>query len=434
MHDQDHIDLDLFGENRSSVPSEHMDIEKQSLRTKDLHHLKIPALPETASAYRTWRNAVRTSILSFDQSPEGHLTPWLAAAFNARGVESDQLRESSGDFPRFDRVIASILCKPEVLKTSFGLRVQSYVEACKAAGAQIRGRYIINQIAREYDASAAAGAITSSLELFQLPAPQDGAAALKHWRDKVVYILSQLPTAQRPNQDLMSQWLYNTLKKHPLLRRTIDKFMDSPLDSYQRTFDALWQGVETALVEAQYDANVQSIKDDLKKGPTLSKKAMPAAPNDGKAKSKGSKGSFKEGGKSSNKGKGASNTSKTDSKPKDTSPKEKGGGPKGATPPAKSLTNEEKASSPCIYFAKNRCMRGDSCPYSHSSSTTTPKRKASSAATSSPHAPSGRSGNVDVTRFCSCVSVGAANVLGFCRGYWGRGNTRFGTSTASTRV
>ena len=75
MNQGDHDEgFELFGDARSSM-SDSNDVERQCLRTKDLHHLKLPTLPETASSFRTWRNAVRTAILSYDLSPEGRLTP-----------------------------------------------------------------------------------------------------------------------------------------------------------------------------------------------------------------------------------------------------------------------------------------------------------------------------------------------------------------------
>ena len=89
--------------------------------------------------------------------------------------EVETLSNYSGEFPRFDRVIASVLCRTETLNSSFGLRVQSYVEIemCETEGKQVRGRYILNLISTEFDTSSAAGAIASSVELFQLPRPQD---------------------------------------------------------------------------------------------------------------------------------------------------------------------------------------------------------------------------------------------------------------------
>ena len=359
-----------------------MDIEKRCLRTKDLHHLKLPRLPESASQFRSWKNAVRTMLLSYDHSQEGLVSQWLSPAFTARDTESETLRTNSGDFPRLDRVIASVLCKQEALKTSFGLRIQSYVESCEALGSQIRGRYIINLVSKEFDTSAAAGAITSSLELFQLPTPQDSPAALKHWHDKVVYILSQLPLNQRPSEDLMSQWVYNTLKKHPLLRRVMDKYHDSPLGSPHRTFEAIWVGVEKALLESQHDVNAQSIRDDLKRGPMVGKKsALPGMKGDGKSKDKrhDSKGKTGKGQAVTGKGTGSQAPGSQQPNPKDKPGlSTKQGSPDPGKGKSKPLTPEEKAKSPCIYFMRSRCMRGDQCPYSHAvSSTQQPKPKAS---------------------------------------------------------
>ncbi|CAL1164086.1 unnamed protein product [Cladocopium goreaui] len=76
------------------------DVEGKTLRTKDLHHLKLPPIPESAANYRAWRNAVRTALLAFDRSTEGLLGPWLSRAFTARGAESAELSRDSGDFPR----------------------------------------------------------------------------------------------------------------------------------------------------------------------------------------------------------------------------------------------------------------------------------------------------------------------------------------------
>eukprot|EP00435_Cladocopium_sp_Y103_P068674 s1190_g32.t1 len=369
MNDDGPKGFDLCGDNdddQEDAPSP-QDIESRCLRTKDLHHLKLPQLPESASQYRSWRNSVRTMLLSYDQSQEGLLHQWLTPAFTARGAQSDALRNDSGDFPRLDRVLASVLCRQDTLRTAFGLRIQSYVEACEGSGHQIRGRYILNLVAREYDVSAASGAITSSLELFQLPIPQDSAAALKQWRDKAVYILSQLQPHQRPNEELMSQWIYTTLKKHPLMRRVMDRYMDSPLGSHERSFDGMWQGVERAILEAQHDANAQSIRDDLKRGPQQpppkKTNAMTGAKDKGKGKA--DKGGTKKTDSTSNpSGKGSNNPkNQKDDKAKNSPSKDANANSGNKVKP---LTPAEKAASPCIYHARGRCMRGDQCPYSHS--------------------------------------------------------------------
>ena len=194
---------------------------------------------------------------------EGHLGPRLSKAFVARGSESLELSRDSGNFPRCNRVIASLLCRQESLRSSFGLKIQSYVERCEMNGENIRGRYILNLISTEFDTANASTSITTSLELFQLPSPQQSVSGLRHWYDKVTYILSQLAVHQRPADDMLSHWAYNSLKRHPLLRRVIGRYQELPA---LRTFDFLWEGVET-LRESQHDSNAQSIREDLRKGP-----------------------------------------------------------------------------------------------------------------------------------------------------------------------
>ena len=73
-------------------------------RTKDFHHLRIPNLPESAAAYRTWRNAVRTALLSYDLSDEGALGQWLSKAFSARNAEAHELAADSEGYPMVDHL------------------------------------------------------------------------------------------------------------------------------------------------------------------------------------------------------------------------------------------------------------------------------------------------------------------------------------------
>ena len=173
----------------------------------------------TPSALRCWPLIGAT---------EGILGSWLSKAFTARGHEAVELSRDSGSFPRCDRVIASVLCRQETLKSNFGLRIQAYVEKCEIADENVRGRYILNIIASEFDTANVATSITTSFELFQLPAPQDGVHGLRHWHDKVTYILSQLSVQQRPAEDMLAHWAYNSLKKHAFMRRVIDRYQEFP--------------------------------------------------------------------------------------------------------------------------------------------------------------------------------------------------------------
>ena len=98
------------------------DVESESLTTKDLHHFKVPPLPNDAGQFRSWKNSLRALIMSYDRSSTGMVLDWFNKALVARTPdECKELADSSGDFPRFDRVITAALCKPEHLRSHFGV-------------------------------------------------------------------------------------------------------------------------------------------------------------------------------------------------------------------------------------------------------------------------------------------------------------------------
>ncbi|CAL1128425.1 unnamed protein product [Cladocopium goreaui] len=110
---------------------------------------------------------------------------WLSKALAAKSeAERAELKSSSGDFPRFDRILAAAFCRPEHLRSSFGVRFNAYLDECELGGSEVRGRVMLNYVAREYDTDRNSGAIMTALELYNLPAPQDNASALRQWRDK----------------------------------------------------------------------------------------------------------------------------------------------------------------------------------------------------------------------------------------------------------
>ena len=286
--------------------------------------------------------------MSYDRSSDGSLMRWLSETINARSAtEKHALQSSSGDFPRFDRVLAAALCKPEHLRSHFGVRFNSYLEECELNGHEVRGRVMLNLVYREFDTDQNAGAIMTALELYNLPPPQDNVASLRQWRDKVNYVRNQIGPADRPEPRLLAKWLYDRVKKHPLMRRHVDKVRDAPPGSECLTFDWLWGKLEQCLHESQQEANALSIQEALRKGP--SKKPHSVQESSGLPASKGGKDGKGKGkpGKGDKDGKGKS---KQTSKP--------------TTAKTPELTATQKAEMPCIYFAQGKCFR-EKCPFKH---------------------------------------------------------------------
>ena len=72
-------------------------------------------------------------MASIDRSPHGSVHDWIVEALRARPDEEiERLQQSSGDYPRFDRVLASALTRPEHLKSHFGLKFQAFLEDSEA--------------------------------------------------------------------------------------------------------------------------------------------------------------------------------------------------------------------------------------------------------------------------------------------------------------
>ena len=107
MHSDTDGDEDVFatraraGDHSPGTTSAHEDVESQHVKQKDLHYLKVPSLPESAGAFRAWRNSMVPLMASFDRSPHGSVHDWIMEAFRARSDEEiARLQQSSGDYPR----------------------------------------------------------------------------------------------------------------------------------------------------------------------------------------------------------------------------------------------------------------------------------------------------------------------------------------------
>ena len=283
LHNSTHEDVFAAraraGDHSPGTPRTHEDVQSQHVKQKDLRYLKVPSLPESAGAFRAWRNSMVPLMASFDRSPHGSVHDWIMEAFRARSDEEiARLQQSSGDYPRFDRVLASALTRPEHLKSHFGLKFQAFLEDSEALNRPLRGRVLLNMVAREFNTDSTYGAVVSELELFSLPPPEGSVASLKAWRDKVRYILGQLPTSERPAEKLIAKWLFERLKKVPALRRHTDRVRDAAEGTLERSFEWLWSRLDRTILENQQEQNLQSIQEALKKGPKREQAGGAAAP------------------------------------------------------------------------------------------------------------------------------------------------------------
>ena len=217
-----------------------------------------------------------------------------------------------------------------------------------------------------------------AVELFQLPSPDDSIASLVTFRDRVHYILNQLPTSERPSNSILAKWLFEKLKKCGPLRLVIDRVKEFSAGSDERSYDYLWARLQRVIVESQHDKNLQSMQDGLRKGPRkVNVPGNPGSKGD-KGKGKGDKGASKnfagrgdekkgqakgikgDKGKGKSKGKGKEKI-KGANAPGPQGSKDEAGGAQGASGATSSHDGGEKG--PCVFYPKGLCRRGDDCPY-----------------------------------------------------------------------
>ena len=153
------------------------------------------------------------------------------------------------------------------MKGHFGTRIQAYIAESIATNRTLRVCPWLNLVVREDDLDAALGGVVSAVELFQLQSPESELASLIHFRDKVRYILGQLPIHERPHANMMSKLLYERLKRVKQLQLVIERIKESPADANERTYDYLWSRLERVIAESQQEKNLSSIQEGLKKGP-----------------------------------------------------------------------------------------------------------------------------------------------------------------------
>jgi hypothetical protein len=193
-------------------------------------------------------------------------------------------------------------------------------------GLQLRGRVLLNMIIREFDLDGALGGVVSSVELFQIPSPEGDQASLVSFRDRVQFILGQLPITDRPPDAMLSKWLFERLKRIRSMQIVLDRIRESGSNAVERSFEYLWGRLQRQIAEQQHEKNLSSIQEGLRKGPK--KLGTPASPSKVSPDPKAAVAATQGG-----KGKGK--------------PKGKGGLGKGKgsqqSPPASSLSNDSKS-------------------------------------------------------------------------------------------
>ena len=108
------------------------------------------------------------------------------------------------------------------------------------------------------------------MHLLSLTLAGRSAKDLTEFVRKANYILHGLKQSDRPAPETLFQWLWQQVKRVPILSRITDKVRESSGRSKKRTFEWLWAQIAEELRERRHDMNYDNISKGLKDMPNAS--------------------------------------------------------------------------------------------------------------------------------------------------------------------
>ena len=369
---------------KSKTPAE---IEEEVIRIKSLADLTFPAPPENAAQARGFVNQGLMAIGKVQRSPGNEVYLWAQDCMKL----DDKALASDLRFPRLDREIAAKLIK--VCRSGrFGFLFQQMVESERmTTGGVPNGRCMLRAIFRHFQLEKDRVGMLAERNLLNIRLGGGSIAELIAFRDKYLYVMTTIPLDDQPRETTLFNHLIDELDKCQVLKAKVEKAREAGLTSHRRTTEWLWKRVDIAIELHQQKINRQEFDRTLQAKPevltstTAQKPNVPANPAKPDAHPKGDKPAKekKEKKKKNKKKKNkdgedevpatpAPNTPRTPRTPKGKGEKGKGkgkGGGKGDTTPrsqqaqsAKNMTAEEKARTPCVFYAYGAC-RSDNCAF-----------------------------------------------------------------------
>ena len=360
---------------------------------KSLSDLSLPNPLHNAAQARGYVNQVLMSIGKLQKTHGHEVYVWAQECLS----HDENSLKADPRFPRTDREIAAKLIKT-CRSGRFGILFQQMVETERAeTGGMPCGRMMLRMIFKHYQLERDRIGMLGERNLLQLKVPGKNVSDLEAFKQNYYYILQTIPAADLPKEQTLFNHLIDELEKSPVMAYKVQKAREAPAGSHRRTTTWLWEKVDLALEleqqkknRADFDRQLQLKAQDGFPGtsevpgapaPTgaasskkekAAQKATEKAEKDRKEKEKKEKDKKK-------KEKEAAKAAALAAAAKSGPPNPKGG-PKGPPKPkrnrsatprgeevsrASKMTPEEKAKTPCMFFAYNMC-KAKNCAFLHS--------------------------------------------------------------------
>ena len=153
--------------------------------------------------------------------------------------------------------------------TDLAHELTSCVEACTAVSQAPKGMALLNIVASYYETGLTHSVALDQMHLLSLTLAGRSAKDLTEFVRKTNYILHGLKQSDRPAPETLFQWLWQQVKRVPILSRITDKVRESSSQSKKRTFEWSWAQIAEELRERLHDMNYDNISKGLKDMPNV---------------------------------------------------------------------------------------------------------------------------------------------------------------------
>ena len=352
-------------------------------KIKEAETIKLHDMP-TPETYRSWKNHVRDEVKASSDKPD-EAWEWLNEVYDKKlgRKELEAKLQNPGKFITLDTKLSSALTRSA--KGDLGTRILNYKDEMSKNNVQVRGRTVLLMFDDYYKTSIEAGSLYRVEDLLGVTKVGDGIGDLRKFVNRWDATIAGMENP--PDDYVLRDILLRQIRGSSLLKYDIEVFDRAREGSHEKSYAFLHQSMKDMIDRERLRENRNRIvqrqtgKEGGKANAGVAAKPGPrkGSPKRERGRSeepkkKGicyafQKGECKQGKKcqyrhESPKDKRAKSDKKGRERSRSPS-KEKG----------KKMSREEMAKTPCTYFAKGNCKRGDKCYFKHDATAAPAKEK-----------------------------------------------------------
>ena len=333
-------------------------------RVKEADTIAIPDMP-TPETYRQWKNLVRELVRSSSDKPD-EAWEWIMEVWdpNLSRVELEAKLQNPGKFVTLDTKLLTKSARGDL-----GNRILNHKEEQAKKGHQTRGRTVLLMFDDYFKTSEEAGTLYSLEDLLKVAKFGDTIADLKKFINRWDAVLAGMK--KEPEETVLRDVLLRQIRPSTLLKYDIDTYDRAKEGDPSKTYSFLVKAIRDLIDRERLRENRDRVVDKNQPKPNNPKDraGLPVVPSAKREKTppRGRTPDRKKipcrdfvKGKCA---KGKDCPYRHDKK--DRSPSRQRTPRTSSRDPKKKLNKEEMAKTPCIYFARGDCRRGDKCLYLH---------------------------------------------------------------------